>query len=104
MDVGPGETVAVEGLGGLGHLGVQYARKFGWRVVAISRGAEKEAFARKLGAHEYIDTSKVDAGQALKEMGGAALIVTTNPNPDKMPGLLAGLGPVGKLLILSCKC
>ncbi|GAB1321070.1 hypothetical protein MFIFM68171_11280 [Madurella fahalii] len=101
MNVGPGETVAIQGLGGLGHLGIQYANKFGYRVVAISRGSDKEKFARELGAHEYIDTSKVDAGEALKALGGAALIVTTNPDGDRMPQLLKGLGPLGKLLILS---
>lgn len=101
MNIGPGETVAIQGLGGLGHLGVQYANRFGYRVVAISRGSDKEAFARELGAHEYIDTSKVDAGEALKALGGAALIVTTNPDGSQMPQLLKGLGPLGKLLILS---
>jgi D-arabinose 1-dehydrogenase-like Zn-dependent alcohol dehydrogenase len=100
MNVGPGETVAVQGLGGLGHLAIQYAKKFGYRVVAISRGTEKEDFARKLGAHEYIDTNKVDAGQALRELGGAALVVTTSPNPEAISKLVKGLGPLGKLLIL----
>lgn len=103
MGISPGETVAVEGLGGLGHLGIQYANKFGYRVVAISRGTEKEEFARQLGAHDYIDTTKADAGEALAALGGAALIVTTNPNSEKMAGLTKGLGPVGKLLILSGK-
>jgi D-arabinose 1-dehydrogenase-like Zn-dependent alcohol dehydrogenase len=101
MNISPGETVAIEGLGGLGHLGIQYANKFGYRVVAISRGADKEKFARQLGAHEYIDTTKVDPGEALQALGGVSLIVTTNPNGDKMARLLKGLGPVGKLLILS---
>ncbi|KAK4154443.1 hypothetical protein C8A00DRAFT_42800 [Chaetomidium leptoderma] len=85
--------LAVQGLGGLGHLAVQYADKFGYRVVAISRGADKEQFASQLGAHEHIDTSKVDAG--------AALIVTTNPNAEQIPGLLNGLAPMGKLLVSS---
>ncbi|KAK4032596.1 chaperonin 10-like protein [Parachaetomium inaequale] len=101
MNVGPGETVAIQGLGGLGHLGVQYANKFGYRTVAISRGADKEKFARQLGAHEYIDTSKGPAGAALRALGGAALIVTTNPHADQIPELLNGLGPMGKLLVLS---
>ncbi|KAK4223910.1 alcohol dehydrogenase [Podospora fimiseda] len=101
MNIGVGETVAIQGLGGLGHLAIQYANKFGYRVVAISRGSEKEKFARELGAHEYIDTNKVDAGEALKALGGASLVVTTNPNADAMPGLLNGLGVLGKLLILS---
>jgi D-arabinose 1-dehydrogenase-like Zn-dependent alcohol dehydrogenase len=101
MHVGPGETVAIQGLGGLGHLGVEYANKLGYKVVAISRGADKEKFARQLGAHEYIDTTKVEAGAALAEMGGVSLIVTTSPNAKQISGLLRGLGPMGKLLILS---
>lgn len=100
-NIGVGETVAIQGLGGLGHLAIQYANKFGYRVVAISRGADKEKFARELGAHEYIDTDKTEAGEALKKLGGARLVVTTAPKADTMPGLLQGLGPLGKLLILS---
>lgn len=103
MNVGPGETVAIQGLGGLGHLGIQYANKFGYRVVAISRGSEKEQFARDLGAHEYIDTSAVDAAEALKALGGAALVVSTNPSGEQIPQLLQGLQPLGKLLLLSRK-
>ncbi|KAL2133034.1 hypothetical protein VTI74DRAFT_3006 [Chaetomium olivicolor] len=101
MNVAPGETVAIQGLGGLGHLAVQYAAKFGWRVVAISRGSDKEKLARQLGAREYIDTAQEEAGPALQKLGGAALIVTTNPNAQQIPGLLKGLAPLGKLLILS---
>jgi len=101
MNVGPGETVAIQGLGGLGHLGVQYANKFGYRTIAISRGADKEKFARELGAHEYVDSSKGPAGAAIKALGGAALIVTTNPHAEQIPELLNGLGPRGKLLVLS---
>lgn len=103
MNIGVGETVAIQGLGGLGHLAVQYANKFGYRVVAISRGADKQKFARELGAHEYIDTNQGPAGEALSKLGGAALIVTTNPHADQIPELLKGLGPMGKLLVLSCK-
>ena len=103
MNIGYGETVAIQGLGGLGHLAVQYANKFGFRVVAISRGADKEDFARQQGAHEYIDTNKSEPGAALEKLGGAALIATTNPNGQEIPELLRGLGPMGKLLILSCK-
>ncbi|KAL2021758.1 hypothetical protein VTK56DRAFT_6701 [Thermocarpiscus australiensis] len=101
MDIGPGETVAVQGLGGLGHLGIQYANKFGYRVVALSRGADKEQFARELGAHEYIDTSRGDVGEALKALGGASLIVMTNPQAKGASELLKGLAPMGKLLILA---
>lgn len=103
MGIGPGETVAIQGLGGLGHLGIQYANKFGYRVIALSRGGDKEKFARQLGAHQHIDTSKADGGEALKALGGAALVVTTNPSAELIPGLLTGLGPLGKLLILSGK-
>ncbi len=103
MDVKPGETVAVQGLGGLGHLAVQAAQRMGYRVVAISRGADKETFARQLGAHEYVDTNKEDAGEALRKLGGAKLIMTTSPTADGMAALLKGLGPLGKLLILSGK-
>lgn len=97
----PGATVAVQGLGGLGHLGIQYANKMGYRVIAISRGSDKEEFARKLGAHEYIDTSKGDPGEALQKLGGASLIVSTAPSANVMTPLLKGLGILGKLLILS---
>ena len=103
MDVPAGSTIAVQGLGGLGHLAVQYANKLGHRVVAISRGDDKEAFARELGAHKYIDASKVDPGETLQKLGGAALAITTAPSAETMPGLLAGLGIRGKLLILSGK-
>ncbi|KAH6853758.1 chaperonin 10-like protein [Chaetomium sp. MPI-CAGE-AT-0009] len=101
MDVKPGETVAVQGLGGLGHLAIQAAQRMGYRVVAISRGADKEAFARQLGAHDYIDSSKEDAGEALRKLGGARLAMTTAPTAEVMGSLLKGLGPLGKLLILS---
>ncbi|KAI2635715.1 putative alcohol dehydrogenase [Hypomontagnella submonticulosa] len=101
MNVGPGETVAVQGLGGLGHLAIQYANRFGYRVVAISRDGNKEKFARQLGAHEYIDSSKGDAGEQLQKLGGAKLVVATAPTADVMAPLLKGLGILGKLLILS---
>lgn len=103
MNIGHGETLAIQGLGGLGHLAIQYANKFGYRVVAISRGADKEKFARELGAHEYIDTNQGEPGAALSKLGGAALIVTTNPHADQFPELMKGLGPMGKLLVLSCE-
>jgi D-arabinose 1-dehydrogenase-like Zn-dependent alcohol dehydrogenase len=84
-------------------LAIQFANKFGYNVVGISRGGDKEKFARELGAHNYIDASKVDPGEALQKMGGAALIVTTAPNGEVMPSLLKGLGILRKLLILSGK-
>jgi D-arabinose 1-dehydrogenase-like Zn-dependent alcohol dehydrogenase len=103
MNISPGSTVGIQGLGGLGHLAIQYANKFGYRVVALSRDSQKEKFARALGAHEYIDASKVDAGEALQKLGGASLIVTTAPTAESMTPLLKGLGILGKLLILSGK-
>lgn len=96
-----GDLVAVQGLGGLGHLAVQYASKMGYKVVALSSGDKKRAFAKELGAHEFIDTSKDDPSKKLMEMGGAALIVATAPNPKSIGPLTAGLEPGGKLLILS---
>lgn len=101
MNISPGATVGIQGLGGLGHLAIQYASKFGYRVVALSRDSKKEKFARQLGADEYIDASKVDPGEALQELGGASLIVATAPSADAITPLLKGLGIFGKLLILS---
>ncbi|KAK2752090.1 hypothetical protein FQN55_007978 [Onygenales sp. PD_40] len=101
MNIGPGKIVAIQGLGGLGHLAIQYANKFGYRVVAMSRDSKKEKFARSLGAHEYIDASKEDVGEALQRFGGAAMIVLTAPNPAGVAPLIKGLDLVGKLLILS---
>ncbi|KAI9655889.1 MAG: hypothetical protein M1831_004734 [Alyxoria varia] len=101
MNIAPGSLVAVQGLGGLGHLAIQYANKAGYRVVALSRDASKEEFARKLGAHEYIDGSKVDQGEALQKLGGASLIIATAPNPKGISPLLKGLGIMGKLLVLT---
>ena len=74
MNVPPGEIVAIQGLGGLGHLALQYANKMGYKVVALSSGDSKRDFAKKLGAHEYINTSEEDVCKKLMEMGGAALI------------------------------
>ncbi|KAK3378638.1 chaperonin 10-like protein [Lasiosphaeria ovina] len=101
LDIPVGETVAVQGLGGLGHLAIQYARRMGYRVVAISRGADKERWARDLGAHEYIDSSKGDIGDQLKALGAAALAISTAASADAITPLLKGLGVRGKLLILS---
>ncbi|KAI1361438.1 alcohol dehydrogenase [Xylaria arbuscula] len=96
-----GNLVAVQGLGGLGHLAVQYANKMGYRVMAISSGGEKETFARQLGAHEYIDTSKDDPIKKLQELGGAAMIVSTAPNPKAISPLINGIQAGGKLLVLA---
>lgn len=103
MKVGPGSLVAIQGLGGLGHLALQYANKFGYRVVALSRDSKKEKFARDLGAHEYIDGSKGDQGEALQKMGGADLIVATAPSGEAVKPLMKGLGMLGKLLIVASK-
>lgn len=97
----PGETVAVQGLGGLGHLAIQYASKMGYRTVALSSGGSKEKFARDLGANEYIDGSKEDHSEALQKLGGASLIVATAPDPAILGKLVNGLGILGKLLILA---
>jgi len=97
----PGETVAIQGLGGLGHLALQYVRQSGYRTVAISSSAAKKDFATQLGAHDYIDSSKGDIGKQLQEIGGAACIVLTAPNSKLIPQLIGGLGPLGKLLVLA---
>jgi len=96
-----GGIVAIQGLGGLGHLAVQYANKMGYKVVALSSGDSKREFARSLGAHEYINSSKDDPAKKLMEMGGAALIVCTAPIAKAIGPLTAGLEPGGKLLVLS---
>jgi alcohol dehydrogenase, propanol-preferring len=96
-----GDTVAVQGIGGLGHLAIQYAARMGFRTVAISRGADKEALARELGAHEYIDTQKVDAAEGLKRLGGADLVLATAPNSAAIASTVNGLKARGKLLIVA---
>jgi alcohol dehydrogenase, propanol-preferring len=96
----PGALVAVQGIGGLGHLGVQYANKLGYRVAAIARGAEKAALATQLGAHHYIDSAAADPGAALQDLGGAAAIVATASSGASMSPLLAGLAPRGQLIVV----
>lgn len=95
-----GDTVAVLGLGGLGHLGVQFARKMGFRTVAIARGADKEAFAKDLGAHIYIDSAAVDAAAELTKIGGARTILATVPNAQAASALIPGLSARGVLMII----
>ncbi|MGA9042465.1 MAG: alcohol dehydrogenase [Terriglobales bacterium] len=95
-----GDLVAVQGIGGLGHLGVQYARQMGFRTVAIGRGQDKEALARKLGAHHYIDTSAGAPAAALQKLGGARLVLATAPDSKSISALADGLAPGGKLLIV----
>ena len=96
----PGDLVAVLGVGGLGHLGIQYANKFGYRTVAISRGPENAALAKKLGAHTYIDSKASNAAQALQALGGAQAILATAPSSKAMSELIDGLAPHGKLLVV----
>src|ERR1700730_12647973 len=95
-----GDLVAVHAIGGLGHLGIQYARKLGFRTVAISRGENKRALALELGAHEYIDSDKGDAAAALKKLGGARAIRATAPSSQLMGKLVDGLSRNGTLLVL----
>ncbi|KAI1126136.1 GroES-like protein [Nemania abortiva] len=101
MNIPVGDLVAVQGLGGLGHLAIQYAASMGYRVAAISRGSDKEKFARQLGADEYIDSSKGDVGTQLKALGSASLVIATAPTADSITPLITGLGVLGKLLVLS---
>jgi D-arabinose 1-dehydrogenase-like Zn-dependent alcohol dehydrogenase len=95
-----GDLVAVQGLGGLGHLGVQFACKMGYRTVAIGRGQDKETLALKLGAARYLDTEKTNAAIELTKMGGASVILATAPNSKSMSELIDGLGVDGKLLVV----
>ena len=97
----PGSIVAIQGLGGLGHLALQYAANMGYRVVALSSSGSKEKFAKDLGAHDYLDGSKVDHAEELQKWGGASMIVATAPNTDIMKGLIGGLEAGGKLLVLA---
>jgi D-arabinose 1-dehydrogenase-like Zn-dependent alcohol dehydrogenase len=103
MGITQGDIVAVQGLGGLGHLALQYSRKMGYRTVAVSSSPSKKDFATQLGANDFIDTSKEDAGEALQKMGGASLIVVTAPSPKVVSGLLKGCAPMGKVLCLARK-
>jgi len=97
----PGELVAIQGIGGLGHLAVQFASKSGYKTVAISRGADKEKLARELGAEFYIDDAKGDAAKQLADMGGAQVILCTAPNSKAIGALAPGLKYKGKLLIVA---
>lgn len=95
-----GDLVGVQGIGGLGHLGIQYAAKAGYRVVGIGRGPENAALAKKLGAFAYIDTKATKAAEELKKLGGAKVILATAPNAKAMSELVEGLGVGGKLLVV----
>ncbi|MDT4967282.1 MAG: hypothetical protein QOJ64_2019 [Acidobacteriota bacterium] len=96
----PGDLVAVQGIGGLGHLGVQFANKFGYRVAAIGRGSENATLAKKLGASLYIDSRATNAAEELQKLGGALVILATAPNAKAMSELIDGLGPNGKLMVI----
>jgi D-arabinose 1-dehydrogenase-like Zn-dependent alcohol dehydrogenase len=96
----PGDLVAVQGIGGLGHLGIQFASKFGYKVAAIGRGSENAALAKKLGANVYIDSKATNAAEALQKMGGAQVILATAPSSKAMSDLIDGLGPNGKLIVV----
>lgn len=97
----PGQTVAVLGIGGLGHLGVQYAAKMGFRTIAMGRGSDKAQLAKELGAHEYIDTSGKPAGEQLQALGGADLVLATAPESSAIAATIDGLKPRGKLLVVA---
>ena len=96
----PGDLVAVQGIGGLGHLGIQFANKFGYKVAAIGRGPENATLAKKLGATVYIDSKATNAAEALQKMGGAQVILATAPSSKAMSELFNGLGPNGKLMVI----
>ena len=96
----PGDLVAVQGIGGLGHLGIQFANKFGYQVAAIGRGSENAALAKKLGATVYIDSKATNAAEELQKLGGAQVILATAPNSKAMSALIDGLGPNGKLMVI----
>lgn len=95
-----GDTVAVLGIGGLGHLGVQFAAKMGCRTVAVARGTDKEKLARQLGAHHYIDSTTQDAAAELTRLGGARVILSTVTNSQAMSAVLGGLGVEGKMIVV----
>jgi D-arabinose 1-dehydrogenase-like Zn-dependent alcohol dehydrogenase len=96
----PGDLVAVQGIGGLGHLGIQFANKFGYKVAAIGRGSENAVLAKKLGASVYIDSKSTNATQELQKLEGAQAILATAPSSKGMSELFDGLGPNGKLIVI----
>jgi D-arabinose 1-dehydrogenase-like Zn-dependent alcohol dehydrogenase len=96
----PSDLVAVQGVGGLGHLGIQFAKKFGYRVAAVGRGAENAALAKKLGADIYIDSVASDPAAELRKLGGARAILATAPSGKAMSALIDGLGPNGAMIVV----
>src|SRR5580658_5955863 len=96
----PGDLVAVQGIGGLGHLGIQFAKKFGYKVAAVGRGSQIESLAVKLGADVYIDGRVKNVAEELQKLGGARVIIATAPNSKAMTELIGGLGPNGTLVLI----
>jgi D-arabinose 1-dehydrogenase-like Zn-dependent alcohol dehydrogenase len=96
----PGDLVAVLGIGGLGHLGIQFANKFGYKVAAIGRGSESAALAKKLGASVYIDNKVTNVAEELQKLGGAQVVLATAPSSKAMSEVINGLGPNGKLMVV----
>ena len=96
----PGSLVAVQGVGGLGHLAIQFGNKFGYKVAAIGRGPENSVLARKLGASVYIDSKAMNAAAELQKLGGAQAILATAPNSKAMSELIDGLSPTGKFMVV----
>jgi D-arabinose 1-dehydrogenase-like Zn-dependent alcohol dehydrogenase len=97
---GPGDLVAIHGVGGLGHLGIQFAAKQGFRTVAVNRGRDKEVLARKLGAQDYIDSSASNPAAALQALGGARAIIATVTNAEAMQSIVGGLGINGTMMVI----
>ena len=96
-----GEVAAIQGIGGLGHLGVQYARQMGFKTIAIARGKDKESLAKKLGAHYYIDSAATDPVEQVRNLGGARVILATAPDSKAMSVLVDALAPNGNLLVVA---
>lgn len=96
----PGDLVAIQGIGGLGHLGIQFANKFGFKVAAVGRGPENADLAKKLGASVYIDSKATNAAQELQKVGGASVILATAPNAKSITELIGGLGVNGKMIVV----
>src|SRR5262249_35847047 len=95
-----GDLVSVQGIGGLGHLGIQFVNKFGYKVAAIGRGSETASLAKKLGASVYIDSKTTNAAEELQKLGGAQAILSTAPNSKAMSELIDGLAPTGKFIVV----
>jgi D-arabinose 1-dehydrogenase-like Zn-dependent alcohol dehydrogenase len=96
----PSDLVAIQGIGGLGHLGIQFARHFGYRVAAVGRGPQNAALAKKLGAHIYIDSNATNAAAELQKLGGARAILATAPSAKAMSSLIDGLGINGRMMVV----